>query len=457
MKYLFSILVLFIISSEVFACSAYFCNYQQKLLAKNFDWYSGEGYIIKNLQGQTKYAYGFHGENFANWNSKYGSITFNQIGKEFPYGGINEAGLVIEQLWLTGSEYQDNQTEYISELEWIQFQLDSYETVDSVIKNINNLTIRPIASIHYLIADKTGASAVIEFIKGEVVITKKQDNCQVITNSSAKTSEYYSKKLKNFDKDSRKSINRYCLLKQNISNHNQSISNAFDKLELVSEDRDNYKTFWSIVYDIDNLEIHFKSYSNSHVKTVKLSDFDFSSEAQIEFSIINNDAVEFKPYTKDDNIKLLKPALEMMGFNADISLANTHQMNPQSKSLDEIFSNNYIDLTVTFKLRKTKGIIFYSLIEGEENYKSYSGFKSGAVTVNSNIVKVKLYNIPKGDYALACFQDTDGDNKMDKNMFGIPKNTGFSNNKKKIFGIPPNYDTAKFSLSNSTTIKVKIQ
>jgi choloylglycine hydrolase len=28
------------------------------------------------------------------WISKYGSITFNQYGREFPTGGMNEKGLV---------------------------------------------------------------------------------------------------------------------------------------------------------------------------------------------------------------------------------------------------------------------------------------------------------------------------------------------------------------------------
>lgn len=457
MKHLFSILLILFITSKVFACSAYYCNAQQKILAKNFDWYSGKGYVIKNIKNQIKYSYGFHGDGSAKWTSKYGSITFNQIGKEFPYGGINEVGLVVEQLWLAGSEYQDNQSEYISELEWIQFQLDNYKTVNQIIKNINNLTIKPIASIHYLIADKTGDSAVIEFIKGKVVITKKQDDCQVITNSSAKVSEYFYKKTKNINKDSRKSINRYCLLKQNLNNHSQTINNAFEKLDLVSEYRDNYKTFWSIVYDIDNLKIYFKSFDNSNIKTVKLSDFDFTSSANTEFSLINTNTTAFKTYTKEDNIKLLKPSLDMMNIKVDLLLANSHQIEPKSKSLDRVFKNNYTDITVLLKTKKIKGTIFYTLIKGEENYKTYKGFKSGNIKVDSKTIKIKFYNIPKGEYTLACFQDTNGDNKMDKNLFGIPKNTGFSNNKKKLFGIPPNYEDAKFNINNLETLTIKIK
>jgi penicillin V acylase-like amidase (Ntn superfamily) len=30
-------------------------------------------------------------------------VTFNQYGRNFPSGGMNEAGLVIELMWLEGS------------------------------------------------------------------------------------------------------------------------------------------------------------------------------------------------------------------------------------------------------------------------------------------------------------------------------------------------------------------
>ena len=34
----------------------------------------------------------------ASWVSKYGSVTFNQYGRELPTGGMNEAGLVVETI-----------------------------------------------------------------------------------------------------------------------------------------------------------------------------------------------------------------------------------------------------------------------------------------------------------------------------------------------------------------------
>ena len=34
------------------------------------------------------------------WTSQYGSVTFNRFGRELPFGGMNEAGLVVEQMTL---------------------------------------------------------------------------------------------------------------------------------------------------------------------------------------------------------------------------------------------------------------------------------------------------------------------------------------------------------------------
>jgi hypothetical protein len=48
------------------------------------------------------------------------------IGKEFPHGGMNEKGLVVELMWLseTGYPAADNRAG-MNELQWIQYQLDN--------------------------------------------------------------------------------------------------------------------------------------------------------------------------------------------------------------------------------------------------------------------------------------------------------------------------------------------
>lgn len=451
------ILLLLILSYQYSnACSAFFFNSENKILAKNFDWISGQGYLIKNIRGQQKFAYGFRGENVAKWISKFGSITFNQIGKEFPYGGINEKGLVIEQLWLTNSEYPENRNNVISELEWIQYQLDNYSNVDEVIKNIHSLTIKPNATVHFILADKNGVSAVIDFVNGKSKIDRQQNKFQVITNETFEDSKKYFEVTKNIDLNSRNAFDRYCILKNNLNVDNLDISNSFAKLDSVKENQENYKTYWSIVYDINNLTFYYKSFDNQKMKKVSLSDFDFDKNSRIEFSFVNSNGSNFQLYTEEDNKKLLTDAMKMMNLEIDIEKANAHQMNPSKVVVDEIYKNKYSDLLVEFLTKKVSGNIWFTIAKGENQFKTYNGFKKGVFPVTSKINRKMFYGLPKGGLAIACFQDTDNDSKMDKNIVGIPTNTGFSNNKKKIFGIPPNYETAKIILEEPKIIQIKI-
>ena len=427
------------------ACSAFYFNGENKIFAKNFDWGFGQGYLIKNIRGQQKYAYGFRGNNVAGWTSKFGSITFNQNGKEFPYGGINEKGLVVEQLWLGNTEYQENNNKTISELEWIQYQLDNYENVDEVIKNINSLTIKPIARIHYFLADKNGVSAVIDFVNGDVKIDRKQDKFQVITNETSEDSKKYYDFNKDINPNSRSHFDRYCILRNNLNVENLSISESFKKLNLVKEDEPNYKSYWSIVYDINKLEFYFKSVDNSEIKKVSLKDFSFHSNSNTEFSLINSNKVNFQPYSSNDNLRLLTNAIEMMRIEINIEKGNQHQMNPNEIRVDEVFQSKYSDLLIEFVTKKVKGNIWFTVIKEEDNFKNYKGFISGILPVKNKVNRKMLYVFPRGEFAVACFQDTDNNSKIDKNFLGIPINTGFSNNKRKFFGIPPNYKSALIS------------
>ena len=427
------------------ACSAFYFNGENKIFAKNFDWGFGQGYLIKNIRGQQKYAYGFRGNNVAGWTSKFGSITFNQNGKEFPYGGINEKGLVVEQLWLGNTEYQENNNKTISELEWIQYQLDNYENVDEVVKNINSLTIKPIARIHYFLADKNGVSAVIDFVNGDVKIDRKQDKFQVITNETSEDSKKYYDFNKDINPNSRSHFDRYCILRNNLNVENLSISESFKKLNLVKEDEPNYKSYWSIVYDINKLEFYFKSVDNSEIKKVSLKDFSFHSNSNTEFSLINSNKVNFQPYSSNDNLRLLTNAIEMMRIEINIEKGNQHQMNPNEIRVDEVFQSKYSDLLIEFVTKKVKGNIWFTVIKEEDNFKNYKGFISGILPVKNKVNRKMLYVFPRGEFAVACFQDTDSNSKIDKNFLGIPINTGFSNNKRKFFGIPPNYKSALIS------------
>lgn len=54
---------------------------------RNYDFPVGEGLIQINERNVLKQAMVMPSDNPYSWVSLYGSITFNQVGKEFPYGG----------------------------------------------------------------------------------------------------------------------------------------------------------------------------------------------------------------------------------------------------------------------------------------------------------------------------------------------------------------------------------
>jgi len=56
---------------------------------RNYDWITATGMVCTNLRGLQKISLAGRWK-ISRWVSQYGSITFNQYGKEFPAGGMNE-------------------------------------------------------------------------------------------------------------------------------------------------------------------------------------------------------------------------------------------------------------------------------------------------------------------------------------------------------------------------------
>ena len=76
------------------------------------------------------------------WTSRYGSITFNAWGKEFIDGGINEAGLYIHEMTLLGTRFpEDDEVPRMFMMQWMQYQLDNYATVEEVLLNLSTIVL----------------------------------------------------------------------------------------------------------------------------------------------------------------------------------------------------------------------------------------------------------------------------------------------------------------------------
>ena len=83
------------IAAPAWTCSTFLCGEGDSLyFGKNYDWNVEDGLLMVNKRGLQKSA--AVRQHAASWTSKFGSVTFNQYGREWPSGGMNEAGLVVE-------------------------------------------------------------------------------------------------------------------------------------------------------------------------------------------------------------------------------------------------------------------------------------------------------------------------------------------------------------------------
>ena len=149
------LLTLVVVDTPASACST-FCipNNGKPVFGRNYDWMVEDGYVIINQRNRVKT--GDSDDNPPTWVSKYGSVTFNQYGRELPCGGMNEAGLVVENMWLRESAYPPpDDRPAVSVLQWLQYQLDTCATVDEVLATDTRLRVETNESPqHYLIADR---------------------------------------------------------------------------------------------------------------------------------------------------------------------------------------------------------------------------------------------------------------------------------------------------------------
>src|SRR4249920_2118004 len=105
MKQSLSLIILFL-TFPAFSCTTFFINRNGQLIfGRNYDWVAGQGMVNTNLRGLAKTSLTTPDGKTISWVSKFGSLTFNQYGKEFPTGGMNEKGLVVELMWLDETKY----------------------------------------------------------------------------------------------------------------------------------------------------------------------------------------------------------------------------------------------------------------------------------------------------------------------------------------------------------------
>lgn len=108
-------------------------------------------------------------------------------------------------------------------------------------------------------------------------------------------------------------------------------------------------------------------------------------------------------------------------------------------------------------IKSTKGYVQIGIFNTKSTFPIFGKqLKAGKVKPNTNGVDYSFKDLPDGTYAIAAWHDKNNNEKIDKNLFGVPKEKyGFSNNVYGMFG-PPSFEKVTFQVKNGEVVALTI-
>jgi choloylglycine hydrolase len=241
---------------------------------------------------------------------------------------MNEKGLVVELMWLDETKYPAADSRpAIGVLQWIQYQLDNCATIDEVIATDKKIRIASIGTtpLHYLIADAKGNAATIEFLNEKMVVHRGNElSPPVLTNNSYDESIRAYKNSSTVGNNSLERFGQACKMIQQLNANNSSkplVDYSFDILGTVAQGN---STKWSIVYDLTNKAIHFRTNRFVQIKTLNFAGFDFNCTATAKVWDMNQSATGnintlFGTFSAAINQKIIETAVKESNSRLSIS------------------------------------------------------------------------------------------------------------------------------------------
>ncbi|MEJ2597536.1 MAG: linear amide C-N hydrolase [Anaerolineales bacterium] len=270
------------------ACTS-FCldNGDQAVFGTNYDNQIWEGLLFVNPRGVTKSGWeaGTSGK-YARWTAEYGSVTFNLAGTQMVWAGMNEAGLTISTMWLgeTENPEPDERPPLVSAL-WIQYQLDTCATIAEVMAN--DARVRIVDTVdHYLVCDRSGACAAVEFLEGKTVFHAGDAMpLKTLTNHAYQKAiqAWQAKRLRGDN-----SLERFGIAADRVSDFQPgealpAVDYAFEILDRASgQATGGSPTQWSIVFDTQNLRVHFRTSRNPQIRSLDFSRLNFDCGSPVQ-------------------------------------------------------------------------------------------------------------------------------------------------------------------------------
>jgi hypothetical protein len=214
----------------------------------------------------------------------------------------------------------------------MQYQLDNYSSVEEVIASESLVRMTSLGSwcCHFLVCDRKGDCATIELLEGEMVYHMGETlPLGVLTNSTYEESvqAWHERPLEELAvvEESAFSLFRFAIAADGVTSFQPTASeaaveSAFDTLSRASiPDLIPDLTVWSIVFDPENLRIHFRTNRNSQIRSIDFSRLDFACGTPVQMLNVNADlsgdiSDDFETYSHDASLDHLANMLEVLGM-----------------------------------------------------------------------------------------------------------------------------------------------
>jgi penicillin V acylase-like amidase (Ntn superfamily) len=287
---------------EALACSSFLVEKGGAVIAgRNLDSQKfTPGVVVINQRGIEKESRSWvelgYGQKVPNphlkWVSKYGSITFNTFCRDLIDGGLNEAGLFVQEMSLVENQYPDDPSKpRFFMMLWMQYLLDNFESVDQVVESARNVVIDG-WNWHFFAADAAGNTAAIEFLEGKPVLT--YGKAMPVTVLCNETYALEMERLRNYEgfggqrpvilkgdpvaEDLEKDEDdRFVLAATLIERSAGSSLSPLDYGMKILDEMAWEGTQWSYVGDLTHKKIRYRTKDSPEIKELSFSDFDFDA------------------------------------------------------------------------------------------------------------------------------------------------------------------------------------
>jgi penicillin V acylase-like amidase (Ntn superfamily) len=293
------------------------------VVAKNLDWYTGDGLVLINKPNTQKIAILIPAPGTPlTWISKHMSVTFTHQGRDFPSEGMNDAGLSVDIMELKASVYppQTDPLPAVTVHQWVQYILDTSATVDEAIENSKRARITTAgAGSHYMVCDPSSRCAIFEYLNGQLTIhTNGELPYKALSNTIYDTvldnlqnllaNETPSAVTSGTGAGSLDRFARAALLSTEYQPSSDAVQYAFSALDNVQQPT---LTQWNIVFRLSSGSVSFRTRLVRRIRSVDLARFDRSCSSGVKMLDINADLQgdvtnSFTAYNSDANLQIVR-------------------------------------------------------------------------------------------------------------------------------------------------------